>query len=52
MATESNYYNRMWAVIDRERGRLTASTDILAFLIDRLHEDFPWKEGDLLGGGV
>jgi hypothetical protein len=44
MATESNYYSRMWSVIDRERGRFSSSTDIGAFLIDRLHADFLGKK--------
>src|ERR1039458_3324590 len=44
MATESNYYSRMWALIDREQDRFTAKTDIAAFLIDRLHADFDGKK--------
>jgi hypothetical protein len=44
MATESNYYSRMWAVIDREQDRFTAKTDISAFLVDRLHADFNGKK--------
>ena len=43
MATESDYYGRMWSVIDRERGRFE-SNDIGAFLIDRLHDDFTGKK--------
>src|SRR5207253_769902 len=44
MATESTYYGRMWAVIDRELDRFTAKSDISAFLIDRLHADFNGKK--------
>ena len=44
MATESTYYSRMWAVINREQDRFTAKTDISAFLIDRLHADFNGKK--------
>ena len=44
MATESTYYSRMWAVIDREQDRFTAKSDISAFLIDRLHADFNGKK--------
>jgi hypothetical protein len=44
MVTESNYYSRMWSVIQREQDRRTAQTDITEFLIDRLHADFDGKK--------
>lgn len=43
MATEPNYISRMWSVIERERAQFTHSTDITAFLIDRLQADFTGK---------
>jgi hypothetical protein len=30
----------MWSIIDRERSRFTSATDISAFLIDRLRDDY------------
>lgn len=44
MGTEPNYYSRMWSVIDREKDRFNASTDVGAWLIDRLNADFAGKK--------